>query len=113
MFNVRHRLADGLRAVLNSTSSFTAAGSESRNCGSSFLMSSTTCTVFAPGWRWMDSNTARSLLNHAPPLSFCTLSSTLPNCSSRTGLPLRYATIIGRNAAASLSWPLAWRVNDW
>ena len=33
------------------TFSCTAAGMEARNCGNSFLMSSTTWTVFAPGWR--------------------------------------------------------------
>ena len=35
----------------NRMSSFTAAGICSRNCGSNFLMLSTTATVFAPGWR--------------------------------------------------------------
>ena len=72
-----------------STSRFTDAGIAARNCGSNFLMRSTTSTVFAPGWRWTASTTARVLSYHAMILSFCTLSRTLPNCCNRTGLPLR------------------------
>ena len=67
----------------------TAAGSCARNTGSRASTASTTSMVFVPGWRWMASTTARSLLNHEATLSVCTPSMTRPTSSSRTGEPLR------------------------
>ena len=69
----------------NSTSKFTDAGIRSRNCGSNRRTLSTTATVFAPGWRCTAKITALVLLYQAAALSFCTLSSTLPNSCRRTG----------------------------
>ena len=37
---------------------FTADGSDACNCGSNFLIRSTTLMMFAPGWRWMFTITA-------------------------------------------------------
>ena len=55
---------------------------------------------------------ALDVLNQLAILSFSTLSMTLPSSTSRTGLPLRYATMSGRYASASMSWPPVCMVND-
>jgi len=57
--------------------------------------------------------TARSSLYQLATLSVCTLSITRPSSWSRTGEPLRYATMSGRNASAFWSWPVAWTLNIW
>ena len=91
------RLADGGNCV--------------RNCGRSFLIAVATATVFVPGCRWMARITERSMLlpvmNQAAVLLFSTLFVTLPIWSSRTGEPLRYATISGRYCAEFSNWPVA------
>ncbi len=75
---------------------FTEAGSWARNAGRIRLIESTTSMVLVPGCFWIASTTARSSLYQEATLSVCTPSSTRPSCSSRTGEPLRYATISGR-----------------
>jgi hypothetical protein len=87
------------------------AGSSLRKAGSSFRMRSTTSTVFAPGWRCTARITPRWSTNHAAARSFSTLSTTCPSSSRRTGLPLRQATTAGRQASASMSWPVACTVS--
>ena len=68
VFHVRHRFADGLANGQRARPDSPTPESASRNCGSNFLMLSTTSTVFAPGWRWTASTTARVLLYHAAAL---------------------------------------------
>ena|SRR5207253_11236320 len=95
------RLADGGNCV--------------RNCGRSFLIAVATATVFVPGCLWIARITERSMLlpvmNQAAVLLFSTLFVTLPIWSSRTGEPLRYATMTDWYASASVNCPLAWTVN--
>jgi hypothetical protein len=93
------------------TSTLTAAGICARSAGRSLRIPSTTPTVFVPGWRWTASTTARVFLNQLATLSSCTLSMTLPSSSRRTGAPLRYVTISGRYAFASVSLPVVSRVH--
>ena len=76
-------------------------------------MASTTSTVLVPGWRWIARITERSSLYQLATLSVCTPSTTRPSSSSRTGEPLRYATMSGRKAAAFWSWPVAMTLNIW
>ena len=69
--------------------SFTEAGSWDWNTGRIFRIESTTSMVLVPGWRWMARITDRSSLYQLATLSVCTLSTTRPSCSRRTGEPLR------------------------
>ena len=64
--------------------------------GKSCLIPSMISIVLVPGWRWMARRTVRDPLYQAAALSSCTLSSTRPTCSSRTGAPFRYITMRGR-----------------
>jgi len=75
---------------------FSEAGSAWRKVGSSARMLSTISTVLVPGWRWMARITARSSRYHEATLSVWTLLMMRPSSSSRTGEPLRYATMTGR-----------------
>ena len=90
---------------------FTEGGICERNCGSSLRMPSTTSMVLVPGWRWMPSTIDCVSMNQLMLLSFSTLSMTLASSARRTGLPLRYATISGLNAAALKSCPFDCTVN--
>jgi len=71
------------------TEIFSAAGSESWSFGKMPLIASTTSIVFAPGWRWMSSSTARSPWNHAACSASSTPSMAVPTSRSSTGAPLR------------------------
>ena len=111
-FHIRHRLADGLRTVEQDVQLHRRRDllAELRQQFFDVVHDLRRCSRPAgAGWpaRWR----GVCCYTSAATLSFCTLSSTLPSCCSRTGLPLRYATIIGRNAAAFSSWPLACTVN--
>ena len=59
-------------------------------------MPSATSTVLVPGWRLMARITHLVSLYQATSLSFSMLSATLATSSSRTGEPLRQATMMGR-----------------
>ena len=78
------------------TARCTEGGSSRWNCGSSRRTLSTTSTVLVPGCRLMARITPRTLFIQAISLSLSTLSITLPSCSSRTGVPFRQATMMGR-----------------
>ena len=71
------------------TDSVMPFGTDAWKVGSSALIESTTCTVLAPGWRWMARNNARCWLKYAVTWSSWTLSSTRPTSPRRTGAPLR------------------------
>ena len=70
-------------------------GSSRWNSGISALMASVTATVLASGWRCTETMIDRVPLNSARASSFSTESSTLATSCSRTGAPLRQATISG------------------
>ncbi len=84
------------RDVSKSTASRMEGGSSRWNCGSSRRMLSTTSTVLVPGCRLTARITPRTSFIQAISLSFSTLSITLPSCASRTGVPFRHATMMGR-----------------
>jgi len=72
-----------------------AGGSSRWNCGSSRRMLSTTSTVFVPGCRLIPSITQRTLFIQrsaccSPRCRY------VASCSSRTGVPFRHATMMGR-----------------
>src|ERR1700723_1285376 len=67
---------------------FTAEGSDACNCGSSFLIRSTTLMMFAPGCRWMLTITAGVSFIQAASRVFSVPSITLAMSLSRTGAPL-------------------------
>ena len=91
---------------------WTLAGSSARNCGSSSLTASATAIVLVPGWRWMPSVMARcSPSARVEPRAGARILDAVDRpCrarSSRTGAPLRYATIIFWYCSAFISWPVA------
>src|SRR5438874_9387795 len=65
-----------------------AAGICCSSCGSTFLMLSTTSTVFVPGWRRIASTMARLPLYQLAVRLSWTLAVTVPSSFSRTGAPL-------------------------
>ena len=73
-------------------------------------MASVTATVLASGWRCTETMMERVPLNSARASSFSTESSTLAMSCSRTGAPLRQATISGLKYAAVGSAPLTSRI---
>ena len=87
----------------NRVSSDTDAGSCSRSVGRSAFTESTTATTFVPGCLRIGSMMARSPLNQPVCLSSSMPSKTRETSSRRTGLPLRYAMIIGAYACAFIS----------
>ena len=94
--------------------SWTDDGIWAMSPGMAALIASTVATVLAPGWRCTESVMARSPLAQLAVLVDSTLSSTVATSESRTGLPPgAVATIRSANAAAFLSWRLAWTVSVW
>ena len=83
------------------------------SCGRSARMRSTVSIMFAPGWRKMASRTAGSPLDMPALRTSSTESMTLPIASSRTGAPLRQATIRGRYSCALKSWSVAPMLHAW
>ncbi len=72
-----------------STLTCTVAGRLVCNCGSSFLMRSTTAMMLAPGWRWMLTMTAGWRSIHAACCEFSAASTMVATSEARTAAPLR------------------------
>ena len=70
-------------------------GSRRWNSGRMLWIASVTSTVLASGWRCTETMIERLPSNSARAWSFSTESSTLAMSCSRTGAPLRQATITG------------------
>ena len=70
-----------------STATSIAAGSAAWNCGSSFLMPSTTWMTLAPGWRWMLRITAGVMFIQAASWLFSDDCTACATSVRRTGLP--------------------------
>ena len=62
--------------------------------------------TLAPGWRCTFTITAGVLFTQAAIRLFSWASSTVATSFSRTGAPLRYATITSRKMAGSVIWSL-------
>ena len=76
-----------------STSTSTEAGRPACSSGSRALIASTVWITLAPGWRWTFTMMAGLLFAQAPSFTFSALSTTCATLMSRTGAPLRHATI--------------------
>ena len=90
---------------------------EAGNCalkpGKSLRTASTTCTVFASGWRCTSKVIERSPLKLPAVLVDWKLSSTSATSFSRTGWPLRVATMSSAKSAAFIICGLPWMVSVW
>ncbi len=87
--------------------SVTDGGIDARSSGNSALMWSTVSIMFAPGCRPMPITTAGSPLAYPEFLRSSIPSVTFAISLSRTGAPLRYATINGEYCSGFKSWSVA------
>ena len=89
----------------------TIAGNCDAKRGSIARTESTTCTVFAFGWRCTASVIERSPLYQLAVFTDSKLSCTSATSRSRTGAPLRVATTMFANSRAFTSWRFACTVS--